>query len=122
MHCECTACTMYILHEKLYTRSQHIVLYRLILCMFIKIVPCTLYNVHFFVYIVHNTTKTIHYTSTHTDEKLRADVEALDNTLFYLTQLEKNLHNDINITKRAANKAMEDINKAEYKKYLQVIG
>ncbi|KAL5246650.1 hypothetical protein ACHWQZ_G018758 [Mnemiopsis leidyi] len=53
------------------------------------------------------------------DEKLRADVEALDNTLFYLTQLEKNLHNDINITKRAANKAMEDINKAEYKKYLQ---
>ena len=89
--------------------------------MFIKIVPCKLYNLHYFVYIVHNTTKTIHYTSTHTDEKLRADVEALDNTLFYLTQLEKNLHNDINITKRAANKAMEDINKAEYKKYLQVI-
>ena len=56
-----------------------------------------------------------------TDEKLRSDVEALDNTLFYLTQLEKNLHNDINITKRAASKAMEDINKAEYKKYLQVI-
>ena len=56
----------------------------------------------------------------HLDEKLRADVEALDNTLFYLTQLEKNLHNDINITKRAASKAMEDINKAEYKKYLQV--
>ena len=54
------------------------------------------------------------------DEKLRGDVEALDNTLFYLTQLEKNLHNDINITKRAANKAMEDINKAEYSKYLQV--
>ncbi|XP_063694367.1 coiled-coil domain-containing protein 40-like isoform X3 [Bolinopsis microptera] len=53
------------------------------------------------------------------DEKLRADVEALDNTLYYLTQLEKNMHNDINITKRAASKAMEDINKAEYKKYLQ---
>ena len=65
---------------------------------------------------------TLYIESTHTDEKLRADVEALDNTLFYLTQLEKNLHNDINITKRAANKAMEDINKAEYKKYLQVIG
>ena len=31
------------------------------------------------------------------------------------------MHNDINITKRAASKAMEDINKAEYKKYLQVI-
>ena len=54
------------------------------------------------------------------DGNLRDKVEALDSTLFYLSQLETNLHNDINITKRAANKALEDITTAEDSKYKQV--